>query len=130
MTYTPLGGLLAVGSGSLDPFGGHWHARIQSGGTGVIHQPPLAAQVSALTSLLRNAERDLDYARREAFEYEDMARHYRKLAGSTSPLSASWHYLAEFTDPVTDGWKPPAEPPHPVLRAIGIRPRDPRRIGG
>ena len=122
MTYTPLGGLLAVGSGSLDPFGGHWHARIQ--------QPPLADQVSALTPLLRKAERDLDYARREALEYEDMARHYRKLAGSTSPLSASWHYLAEFTDPVTDGWKPPAEPPHPVLRAIGIRPRDPRRMGG
>ena len=118
MTYIPLGGLLAVGSGSLDPFGGHWHARIQSAGTGVC-QPPLADQVSALTSLLRKAERDLEYARR-----------YRKLAGSTSPLSASWHYLAEFTDPVTDGWKPPAEPPHPVLRAIGVRPRDPRRMGG
>lgn len=44
-------------------------------------------------------------------------------------LSASWEHLAAEVDPVTVGLAVPVREGAPLLRAIGVRPGDPRRLG-
>ena len=96
-----------------------------------VQEPSLAAQVNALTVDLRRTRQDLDYARREAYEHEQVARHYRKTATEApAQLSATWHHLAEFVDPVTDGWKRPPDPEEEALRnAFRVHGGDRRMIG-
>ena len=47
-----------------------------------------------------------------------------------APLSYGWHWMAEFTDPVTDGLKPPVDPKeHALANALRPRTGDRRMIG-
>lgn len=87
--------------------------------------------VASLQTRLREAHLDLDYVRREAYELDLLARYYRRQADTPKPLlSSGWHHLAEFVDPVTDGWVRPPDPEETVLRNA-FRPHggDRRMIG-
>jgi len=47
------------------------------------------------------------------------------------PLSESWHHLAAFVDPVTDGWVRPVSKEEAALaNAFKVRNVDRRRVGG